>query len=119
MMKKRFSLCCIILVFAFAVTFCGEKTPDLQPQKVSVVATLFPLFDFTRQITADKAHVVLLLPPGVEAHSFEPRPGDLVSINKANLFLYTGDNMEPWVPKVLHSVDNKQLTIVDTSHGIK
>lgn len=119
MLKKRALVCCILLISAFALTFCRDKTPDLQSQKMSAVATLFPLYDFGREIMGDKAHVVLLLPPGVEAHSFEPRPGDLVSINKANLFLYAGDNMEPWVPKVLHSADNKQLTVVDTSRGIE
>ncbi|HEX2966755.1 MAG TPA: zinc ABC transporter substrate-binding protein [Syntrophorhabdaceae bacterium] len=109
----------ILLVGAMTLTCCQKETPGPQSREVSIVATLFPLYDFARQITGDKARVVLLLPPGVEAHSFEPRPGDLMSINKADLFLYTGNNMEPWVPKVLHAVDNKQLTVVDTSKGVK
>ena len=68
---------------------------------MKVVATLFPQYDFARQIAGEHADVTLLLPPGVESHSYEPTPADIIMIGKADLFLYTGEYMEPWAEKIL------------------
>lgn len=84
----------------------------------TIITTIFPLYDFTKNIVADKAEVVLLLPPGVEPHSFEPRPGDIIAMNKADVFIYTGRFMEPWVEGILKGVGNKGLMVIDASNGI-
>jgi zinc transport system substrate-binding protein len=60
----------------------------------------------------------LLLPPGVEPHGFEPKPEDIIRINTADIFIYTGKYMEPWAEKILKGIDNKALVIVDSSKGI-
>ncbi len=87
-------------------------------QKLKVVATIFPLYDFAREVGGDKVDLSMLLPPGVEAHTFEPKPQDIVRLNKADVFLYTGEFMEPWAADVLKGVTNKGLVAVDTSKGI-
>jgi zinc transport system substrate-binding protein len=71
-----------------------------------------------RQIGKDKVNVLLLLPPGVEAHTFEPKPQDMSRINKAGVFIYTGKYMEPWAEDMLKGVSNKNLVVVDSSAGI-
>jgi zinc transport system substrate-binding protein len=91
----------------------GEKSP-----KIKLVTTLFPLFDFAKNIGQDRVEVTLLLPPGVEAHSFEPRPSDIVKITKADILVYTGKFMEPWVEKLVQGVNNPKLRVVDTSRNI-
>ena len=83
-----------------------------------MVTTLFPLYDFTKNIAGDKVSVTLLLPPGVEAHSFEPKAGDMLKVNGADLFIFTGKFMEPWADGLLRGVDNKGLLVVDASTGI-
>jgi zinc transport system substrate-binding protein len=106
-----------VLLFAFeACQKTGQTTAE--QKKLQIVTTLFPLYDLTKHITDDKATVTLLLPPGVEAHSFEPKPGDMMKINAADLFIYTGKYMEPWVENIVKSVDNKKLLVIDTSKGI-
>ena len=70
-------------------------------EKLTVYATLFPQYDFAREIAGDRAEVILLLPPGVESHSFEPTPADIAGISKSDLLLYTGDAMEPWAAKLI------------------
>ena len=114
-MKKiiRFaiSLCLIVTVMVTASGCNMGKYADLDESKPLIVTTLFPQYDFARQLVKDKAEVVLLLSPGVEAHDFEPTPSDIILINKADLFIYTGDDMEPWVSRILDSIDNKELTI--------
>jgi zinc transport system substrate-binding protein len=86
--------------------------------KLKVVTTLFPLFDMAKHVGADQADVSLLLPPGVEAHSFEPRPSDVVTISEADVFVYTGKFMEPWAEDIIKGAAGKNLTVVDASQGI-
>ena len=101
---------------------CGDRQPGGTPLgqggKVKVITTLFPLYDFARTIGQEQVEVSLLLPPGVEAHSFEPTPSDIVKISGADLFIYTGKFMEPWVDAVLKGVANPKLKVVDASVGI-
>ncbi|MBN2511370.1 MAG: zinc ABC transporter substrate-binding protein [Sedimentisphaerales bacterium] len=98
-------------------TSCRQSSPPT-PGKFQVITTLFPLYDFARQIAGDKAEVSLLLPAGVEAHSFEPRPGDIVRISKADLFIYTGPLMEPWAEDILKGITNKELIVINASADI-
>ena len=86
--------------------------------KVSVVTTLFPQYDFARQIGGDKANVTLILPPGTESHEFEPTAADIVNISSADLFIYTGDSMEPWAGKLLSSGEVKGR-VLNLSDGIE
>lgn len=85
--------------------------------KIRIITTLFPLYDMARNIGADKAEVSLLLSPGVEPHSFEPKVSDIVNINNADVFIYTGKYMEPWAEDIIKSVTNKKLVIVDAGRG--
>ncbi|MEI7482428.1 MAG: zinc ABC transporter substrate-binding protein [Elusimicrobiota bacterium] len=86
---------------------------------LKVVTTIFPLYDMARSIGDRNAEVTLLLPPGVEAHSFEPKPGDMARINEADIFIYTGKFMEPWAEDLVRSVTNKRLLVVNAGEGVK
>ena len=118
--SKRIILLCLTVMVVFAACSCGiGKYDDLDEDKLLIVTTLFPQYDFAKQVAGDKAEVVLLLAPGVEAHDFEPTPSDIILINKADLFIYTGDEMEPWVATILESIDNPDLNVLDVSQGIE
>ena len=109
----------LIICLAVMLLSCAKKE-EKQPEtkKLRIVTTLFPLYDFAKNIGGEHADVSLLLPPGVESHSFEPKPDDIVKINKAGVFIYTGKHMEPWAEKILKGIDNKSLIVVDSSKGI-
>ena len=64
-------------------------------EKIKIIATLFPQYDFAKQIGGDKVEVSLLLTPGTETHTYEPTPQDIINVNKADLYIYTGKYMEP------------------------
>ncbi len=66
--------------------------------KPVVLATLFPIVDFARDVAGDFAEIVSFLPPGAEAHSYAPTPADMMRLSSARLFLYLSDDMEIWVP---------------------
>lgn len=78
-----------------------------------MVTSLFPLYDFARTIGGERARVTLLLPPGMEPHTFEPKPENMITIAKAGLFIYTGKQMEPWAETVIKGIDTKTLCVVD------
>lgn len=80
---------------------CGKPSVKSSEGTVRITATLFPQYDFARQIGGEYVEVSLLMPPGVESHSFEPTPADIVQIDSADLFLYTGPAMEPWAENIL------------------
>ena len=88
-----------ILSIAATALFLGSGIGRAQePAKPVVLATLFPLLDFAREIAGDLAEIVPLLPPGAEAHSYSPTPADMMRLSRARLFLYLSDHMETWAP---------------------
>jgi zinc transport system substrate-binding protein len=107
-----------LLIVVMLLPACRQKEPMSGREKLQVVTTLFPLYDFVRVVGGDKVDVSLLLPPGVEPHSFEARPEDMIRINRAGLFIYTNPYMEPWVAGLLKGVDRQRVTVVDASAGI-
>ncbi len=97
---------------------------DAADGRLRVVASLFPQYDFARQIAGDLADVSLLLPPGAESHSFEPTPADMRRIAGADLFIYTGAYMEPWAEHLAVAAtdngrDGANVSVVDASAGIE
>lgn len=90
---------------------CG-KAEYKDSGKVSVVATVFPQYDFARQIAGDRAEITLLLKPGMEAHSYEPTPKDIIRISHCDLFLNVGGESESWLDSVFASAENKNMKIV-------
>ena len=108
MFKKALSL---ILVF-FAVvgisvlSGCSDMGSDQSESKLEIVTTIFPAYDFARQIFGDTAEVTLLLKPGMESHSYDPSARDIVRIDKCDLFIYNGGESDSWVENILKSTDN-------------
>ena len=89
-------LCCAALLCAPAVHASQEP--------LSIVCTIFPAYDFARQLAGDTAQVTLLLPPGGDCHSYEPSPRDIIRIQEADLFLYGGGESDHWVEEILSSM---------------
>jgi zinc transport system substrate-binding protein len=119
-MKSKQALIGIICIALLCVLISCRQNPQQErgEKKITVVVSLFPLYDFARQIGKEKAEVVLLIPPGAEPHSFEPRPGDILKIHEADIFLYTGKAMEPWIEEILKGINGQKPLVVDSSKGI-
>lgn len=118
MNHKRWICALFLSAMLCSLTACSKEEKTETQEKLSVITTLFPDYDFAKQIAGDKAEVKLLLNPGVEAHDYDPSPSDIIAMNKADLFIYTGDDMEVWVSSILESVDTEKVRVVDTSNGI-
>lgn len=109
----------IILFVGFMLILNGCAPTQPESEKITVITSLFPQYDFVRQIAKDKVNVSLLLPAGVEPHSFEPTPQTIVTIGDADIFIYTNAMMEPWIEKVIDNVISDSLLIVESSLGIE
>ena len=90
----------LALALAASLTACGHEPPQ-DDGRLRVVCTLFPYYDFARQIGGDAVDVALLVPAGRETHSFEPTPVDVITMSRADVFIYNGGESETWVEDIL------------------
>ena len=107
----------ILFAAMLLLTGCVSAKPTKDSEKLNIVTTLFPTYDFARTIGGDKAEVTLLLTPGKESHSYEPSTGDVIEIDSCDLLVYTGEYMEPWIPGLVSGLDNSPA-VLDASEGI-
>ncbi|WP_243424476.1 metal ABC transporter substrate-binding protein [Mediterraneibacter glycyrrhizinilyticus] len=77
--------------------------------KISVVTTIFPQYDFVRQIAGDQVNLKMLLKPGEETHSYEPTPQDIIAIQNSNVFIYVGGENDAWVEEILESMPESDM----------
>jgi zinc transport system substrate-binding protein len=70
-----------------AMVLAGCQGAPPAGSEAHIMVSLYPLYDFTRQIVGDRARVTLLVPPGVEPHDWEPAPADLVRVQSARLLI--------------------------------
>ncbi|MCR4620965.1 MAG: metal ABC transporter substrate-binding protein [Clostridiales bacterium] len=108
-MKTKRLLCVLMaLILAAVLCGCGEKDQAAKTQtegRLNIVCSLFPLYDFTRAIAGERANVTLILPYGVDSHDYEPSVGDAFAISRADLFIYTDDELETWVKGISGSLE--------------
>ncbi|NLW78707.1 MAG: zinc ABC transporter substrate-binding protein [Ruminococcaceae bacterium] len=83
-----------------------------EPGKLSVVTTVFPQYDFTREIAGDHITLTMLLPPGAESHSYEPTPQDIITIQNCDVFIYVGGESDAWIEDILASMDTADKTVL-------
>lgn len=111
-MKRNFiRLLTFILIGGLLLTGCNSKKDSEGSKKLSIVTTIFPQYDFARAIVKDRADIKMLLKPGSEAHSYEPTPQDIKSIENSSLFIYVGGENDEWVDGILDSLTNKPSTL--------
>ena len=81
-------------------------------RKLKVAATLFPYYDFVRQVAGDQVELSLVIPAGMDSHSFEPTPKDIRIMQEADVIIANGGAMEHWVDQVVDSFEREDQTVV-------
>lgn len=109
-MKKTLSITIMLAMLCALLSGCGAQS-EPEGEGISVVATVFAPYDFARQLVGERGEVTLLLPPGSEAHSYEPSPKDIIEIQNCDLFIYVGGVSDAWVSDVLESVGGEVRTV--------
>ncbi|NLB60981.1 MAG: zinc ABC transporter substrate-binding protein [Clostridiales bacterium] len=103
-----------ILIMAIAISLFGCEAANVhENENLSIIATNFPIYDFTRQVIKDVqgVEVKMLLPLGAESHDFEPTPQDIIAITDCDLFIYIGGESDVWVDGVLANIDKEINTL--------
>lgn len=122
---KRILLTICLLVLVCCMQFftgCKKAGPEpdtddtQQNSTIHIVTTIFPLYDFARAVCGDgsqyiHADITMLLSPGMETHSYEPTPQDMIKIQDCDLFLYIGGESDAWVEDLLSSMDHPVHTL--------
>lgn len=122
-MKKRIFvilICYLLLIICImgAIAILNDEEPS-NSNKIQIIATLFPNYDFVKQIGGDKVEVTLLLNAGVDSHNYEPSVRDMRNISDSDIFIYTGFTSEPWAEEIIDSLENSNCKIVDSSKNIE
>ena len=115
-MKKKLSILLCVLLLAGLLAGCGGASPAPEDGRKQIVATIFPPYDWTREILGDRAGEVdltLLMQSGVDLHSFQPSAADIVRISTCDLFIYVGGESDKWVDEVLSTAANPDMVVVD------
>ncbi|OLD02290.1 hypothetical protein AUG19_07935 [archaeon 13_1_20CM_2_54_9] len=94
------------------------NAPQPQSSKPKVLVTFYPIYDVTLNIAGNKATVSLLVPMSVDVHRFEPTPSSIASVAGANILVYNGAGLEPWIPQIVNAAGNSRLIVVDSSQGV-
>jgi len=93
-------------------------TAPLAAGKLKVFTTIFPVYDLSRQVGGELCEVSMLIPPGTEAHSYEPTPKQIAGLGKCDLLIYTNPYMEPWIAKAARGAGMKPGDIVNSCENI-
>lgn len=110
----------LLLSLLLAVTGCGSKSGGIVENKINVITTIYPIYEFAKEIGGDEVNVISLLPAGVEPHDWTPKSQDIIHTSKAQLFLYNGAGLEGWAPDFLKGLGkDSKVKPVEVSHGIK
>ena len=112
---KRWLIIVISAVMFFSFTACGAALTQNAPEddgKLKIITTNFPLYDFCRVIGGEQVSVTMLIPPGSEAHTYEPTPQDVIAIRDCDAFFYIGGESDAWVEGILSSMDQDFPAIV-------
>ena len=87
--------------------------------KINVTVTIFPPYDFVRQIAKDKVNLTMLLPLGAESHSYEPSPRDIITIQNSDIFIYVGGESDDWVDRILQSMNTDNMIILAMMNSVE
>jgi zinc transport system substrate-binding protein len=104
-----------ILAAGLALAGCQQVPPAARPL---VVASFYPLWEFSRQVAGDRAEVVSLVPPGVEPHDWEPAPADIARLERTRVFIFNGAGFEGWVERLLPDLKARGAIVVEASQGL-
>ena len=115
-MKKITALLLALFMLVGALAGCGKQNDTNQTDKLSIVTTIFPEYDWVREILGDKAdnaEITMLLDNGVDLHSYQPTADDIVKISDCDLFIYVGGESDEWVEDALRNAANGNMKVIN------
>lgn len=114
-MKKLISIFMGMIMIICVFSGCKKEVSTKDSTKFSVVTTIFPEYDWVRQITKgnDNVEITMLLDNGVDLHSFQPTADDIVKVASCDMFIYVGGESDEWVEDALAEATNKDMVVIN------
>ncbi len=122
-MKKYISILFAAVMAVCCLSACGQNNPNTNTQakdnndkQVKVVTTIFPEYDWVKEIAGDevsKMDLTILLDNGVDLHSYQPTADDIMKISDCDLFIYVGGESDAWVEDALKEAVNKDMKVIN------
>jgi zinc transport system substrate-binding protein len=123
MRKITYVAIAVLVIVIIAGTFTGlylsNRPAPSSSSMLKVVATFYPLYDFAQNVGGNKISASILVPETVDVHDFEPTPSSIQKVATADVIIYNGAGLEPWISEVINAADNTKLIQVDSSQGIQ
>jgi len=122
-MQRRYYLIIISVATAVALvlggTLLGLSVSNPPTAGLKVVATFYPLYDFAQNVGGNKTSVSILVPETEDVHDFTPVPSSVEEVASANVLIFNGAGLEPWISSLVSSAANPKLVLVNCSQGIQ
>ncbi len=114
MYLRKIMILCIITCILM-LSGCSSIDNSMQNNtRISIVTTVFPPYDFAKHIVGETegVSVTQILKPGMESHTFDPSPADMLSVQNCDVFIYTGGESDEWVNTILKSIENSDMIVI-------
>jgi zinc transport system substrate-binding protein len=115
---RNLAIAAILIALVSAGTYIAVTYRPAPRTGVTALTTFFPVYEHTRNIAGDRITVTLLVPMTLDVHSFDPTPSSIQAVATANLLIYGGAGLEPWIPAIVTAAGNAHLTLVDSSKNL-
>ena len=115
-MKNKYLKLLGLTIASLVIPFCASCNLNAGNGKLKIVATVFPEYDWVMNILGDKkesADVTLLLDSGIDLHSYQPTPKDIITISNSDLFIYVGGESDAWVDGAFSQATNKNMKTIN------
>ena len=112
---RFYKLFAILLSLVLLTASLGSAGVSAEEKKLSVVTTIFPIYDWVRQITGDTdgVELTMLLDSGVDLHSYQPTAADILKIATCDVFIYVGGESDEWVEDALQEAVNPNMIVIN------
>ncbi|HVU75713.1 MAG TPA: zinc ABC transporter substrate-binding protein [Candidatus Paceibacterota bacterium] len=117
-MKYVAAIVGVLVIGGLGYVFFGHKPASAPENKLSVVASFYPMYFFASQIGGDRANVTNVTPSGGEPHDYEPTPQDVAKIGSAELVVLNGGGLEAWGDSVKQNIDPQKTVLVTAGEGL-
>ena len=118
-MKKIIRLASVLFMATLFLLACtSPETAEEQNENIHIVTSIFPVYEITKEIAGDQADISVMVGANEDAHHYEPSAKAVASVNEADVFIYSSDEMEFWVESLLSVVENDDLIVVELGKGI-
>lgn len=128
-MKKYFFIALVAIMILLCLSACGDNAASAasnysepstnnteQMEKLQIVTTIFPEYDWVKQIlgeNVDNVEITMLLDNGVDLHSYQPTAEDIMKISTCDLFIYVGGESDSWVEDALQEATNQEMKVIN------